>query len=235
MLTRRKTLAKMAKLSLMPILASVPAVAQDRLALKWMRIGTHRIEYLIRYAGADDAPMLLCFGGGDANRGIAEYFDQVYTPEGLYQDHHVVLPIGPRRQRFFQFTNADARAFIDRLTKKEPIKGRGLIAGVSNGGRAAFRFARAAPEAFRGFITMPGAMGSQIVPREWRDYAIVLAYGTQDTRWANESKHALASLRGRVGAVELVALGGQGHVVGADYDIDPVYAQLKALETRLGR
>ena len=229
MITRRQTLAGLAAV------AATPLAAQDRLTLKTVRIGTQRLRYYVRYAGRDKAPMLLCFGGGDANQGIAEYYDQVYTPESLYQDHHVILPIGLPRRRFFQFTNTDARALITGLTKKEPIEGRGLISGVSNGGRAAFRFARAMPDAFRGFITMPGAMGGQIVPRAWRDYAIVLAHGTQDPRWANESRRALAALRGKVGAVELIELAGQGHVVGADYDIDPVYARLKALETRLGR
>ena len=229
MLTRRQTLAGLAAMT------ATPLAAQDRLTLRSVRVGTQRIQYLVRYAGGGKAPLLLCFGGGDANRGIAEYYDQVYTPESLYQDHHVILPIGLPRRRFFQFTNADARTFITALTRKEPIEGRGLISGVSNGGRAAFRFARAVPDAFRGFVTIPGAMGSQIVPREWKDYAILLAYGTRDQGWANESQRALASLRGKVGAVEAMPLAGQGHVVGADYDIDPVYARLKALEERLGR
>ena len=229
MLTRRAALAGIAALTASPL------AAQDRLALKSVRFEGQRVDYLVRHAGRGKAPMLLCFGGGDANRGIAEYYDQVYTPETLYQDHHVILPIGPPRRRFFQFTNRDARAMVGALMGREPIEGRGLISGVSNGGRAAFRFARAAPEAFRGFITMPGAMGGQVVPREWSDYAILLAYGTADARWAAESRNALASLQGRVGAVEQVALAGQGHVVGADYDIDPVYARLKALEERLGR
>lgn len=229
MLTRRQTLAGLAAI------AATPLAAQDRLTLRSVRVGANRVQYLVRHAGEEKAPMLLCLGGGDANRGIAEYYDQVYTPEALYQDHHVILPIGPRRRRFFQFTNADARTFITNLTRKEPIEGRGLISGVSNGGRAAFRFARAAPEAFRGFVTIPGAMGSQIVPREWKDYAILLAYGTQDPGWASESQRALASLSGKVGAVETMPLVGQGHVVGANYDIDPVYARLKALEERLGR
>jgi len=179
--------------------------------------------------------MLLCFGGGDANQGIAEYYDQVYTPESLYQDHHVILPIGLPRRRFFQFTNKDARAMIDALTTREPIEGRGLISGVSNGGRAAFTFARAAPKAFRGLVTMPGALGSRVIPRDWQDYAMVLAYGTQDPRWANETQRTFASLQGKVGAIEQMPLRGQGHVVGPDYDVDPIYARLKGLEERLGR
>lgn len=229
MLTRRTVLTGLAAS------AAAPLAAQDGLVQKSVRLGTKRIQYLVRPAGGGKAPMLLCFGGGDANRGIAEYFDQVYTPESHYLDHHIILPIGPPRQRFFQFSNRDARALIAALTKKEPISGRGLIAGVSNGGRAAFRFARAAPDAFRGFVTMPGAMGSQIVPRGWRDYAIVLAHGSEDARWAAQSRHALASLRGRVGAVESVLLGGQGHVIDPGYDIEPVYARLAELEARLGR
>jgi len=229
MLTRRAALAGLATL------AAAPLAAQDRLTLKTLRVGSRRIPYFIRYASGEKAPMLLCFGGGDANEGIASYYDQVYTPETLYQDHHVILPVGPPRRRFFQFSRDDARDMISALTRKEPVEGRGLISGVSNGGRAAFTFARAAPEAFRGFVTMPGAMGSQGVPRAWNDYAIILAYGTQDPRWASETGRAFAALQGRVGAVEQVALAGQGHVVGPDFDIDPVYARLRALETRLGR
>lgn len=229
MITRRATLAGLAAF------AASPARAQDRLTLKTLRVGSRRIEYLVRYAGREKAPILLCFGGGDANRGIAESYDQVYTPETLYQDHHVILPIGPQRRRFFQFSNRDAREMIGALTASEPIEGRGLISGVSNGGRAAFTFARAVPEAFRGFITMPGAMGGQVVPRAWSDYAIVLAYGTQDASWAAETRRAYGALQGRVGAIQQIALAGQGHVVGPDFDIDPVYANLRALEARLGR
>ena len=229
MLTRRTALAGIAALAVHPL------AAQDRLTLKSVRVGSDRISYFVRLAGRKKAPMLLCFGGGDANRGIAEYYDQAYTPDSVYGDHHVILPIGLPRRRFFQFSNRNARLMVSALTAAEPIEGRGLISGVSNGGRAAFQFARAAPDAFRGFITMPGAMGSQIVPRAWRDYAIVLAYGTQDPRWEAETRRAFSSLQGRVGAIEQVALAGQGHVITPDFDIDPVYARLKMLEDRLGR
>ena len=229
MLTRRTALAGLAAF------AASPLRAQGRLTLKTIRVGSERIAYFVRLAGGQKAPMLLCFGGGDANRGIAEYYDQVYTPDSVYADHHVILPIGLPRRRFFQFSNRDCRTMVAALTAAEPIEGRGLISGVSNGGRAAFQFARAAPEAFRGFITMPGAMGSQVIPRDWRDYAVVLAYGTQDPRWEAETRRAFSSLQGRVGAIEQVALAGQGHVITPDFDIDPVYDRLRALEARLGR
>lgn len=229
MLNRRTALAGIAAL------AASPAFSQDRLALKRVRVNGRRISYLVRRAGNVSAPMLLCFGGGNANRGIMEYFEQAYTPATVYQDHHVILPIGPERQLFFQFDNNDARELLDEITKAEKITGRGLIAGVSNGGRAAFTFARAAPEAFRGFITMPGAMGGLVTPAAWRDYAIVLAYGTQDQKWKAETSRAYAFLRSRVGAIEQVALRGQGHVIDPTFDIDPAYARLKALEGRLGR
>ncbi len=229
MITRRTSLAGLAALAAMPL------QARESLPLKSIRVGSKRVRYLSRLAGSAKAPMLLCFGGGDANQGIAEYYDQVYTPETLYRDHHVILPIGPPRRLFHQFTNREAREMISALTAAEPIEGRGLISGVSNGGRAAFTFARAAPEAFRGLVTMPGALGARIIPRAWNDYAVVLAYGTKDPTWAKESKRAANTLRGKVGALEQVALPGQGHVVGPDYDIDPIYARLKALEARLGR
>ena len=230
MITRRAALAGLAALPFAP-----PAMAQGRLALKSVQVGGRRIAYLVRLASRAEAPMLLCFGGGDANRGIAEYYAAVYTPESLYRDHHVILPIGPPDRLFYRFDDAQARGLVQALIAAEPVAGRGLISGVSNGGRAAFRFAAAVPEAFRGFVAMPGALIGDPVPQAWRDYAILLAYGTEDPRWQAETDRAFAALQGRVGALERIALAGQGHVVGAGYDIDPVYARLRALEARLGR
>jgi predicted esterase len=230
MLDRRTMLAGMTALPL-----ATPAGAQGGLALRSVRSGGRRIEYLVRLAGSGLAPMLLCFGGGDARIGIAEYYAAVYTPESLYRDHHVILPIGPRDTLFYRFDDREARALVSALATAEPVAGRGLISGVSNGGRAAFRFAAAMPEAFRGFVTMPGALVDGAVPAAWRDYAVLLAYGTEDPGWKVETDRAFAALNGRVGALERAALAGQGHVVGADYDIDPVYARLRGLEARLGR
>lgn len=233
MQNRRTILAALAACSITP-----PATAQGALTRKRLMVGGRSIDYLVRYAdgqGSVQAPMLLCFGGGDANEGIAQYYDAVYTPTGVYRDHHVVLPVGPEGDLFFRFDDGDARGMIAALQQAEPLAGRGLISGVSNGGRAAFRFAAAAPEAFRGFVTMPGAMVDRGIPAAWRDYAILLACGTRDPGWQIETDRAFAALSGKVGAVETLALEGQGHVVGPDYDIDPVYERLRAMETRLGR
>ncbi len=229
MIDRRTALAGLAALTV------TPAFARAGLSLRSVSVQGRQIDYLTRLAGSRPAPMLLCFGGGDASLGIAEYYDAVYTPSGLYRDHHVILPIGPRGDLFYRFDDSQARALIAALTAAEPITGRGLISGVSNGGRAAFRFAAAAPEAFRGFLTMPGALVDRGIPAAWRDYAILLAYGTEDPGWKAETNRAFTALEGRVGALERAALAGQGHVVGADYDIDPVYARLRGLEARLGR
>ena len=220
MQTRRTTLAALAALPL----AST--------ALAHGGHGLRRVEYLLRRAGPGPAPVLLCFGGGDARRGIAEYYDTVYTPEALYRDHHVIIPVGSPDRYFYQYDDAEVRAFLAALSSAEPLAGRGIVTGVSNGGRAAFRFATAAPEAFRAIMTMPGAMVDDTVPAAWRDYAVLLAYGTEDPRWQAESERAYARLNGRVAALERVELNGQGHVVGADYDIDPVYARLLEMEGR---
>ncbi len=228
MLTRRAALAGLAALPL----ATAAAAQSD---LRSVRVGGRQIDYLVRYASSAAAPMLLCFGGGDANQGIAEYYDAVYTPESVYRDHHVILPIGLPDRLFYSFDDGEARGLLEALAAAEPVTGRGLISGVSNGGRAAFRFAAAVPEAFRGFVVMPGAMVDDRVPETWRDYAILLAYGTEDHGWKAQTDQAFAALQGRVGALERVALAGQGHVVGPNYDIDPVYTRLRALETRLGR
>ena len=230
MLTRRTALATIAALPF------GPTQAQDGLIEKSIRFAGRNLTYLIRPAGVGGKrPMLLCFGGGDANRGIMEYYDQVYRPESVYTDHHVILPVGQRTTRFFQYNDKTAREMIAALIRAEPIEGRGLISGVSNGGRAAFRFAQAVPEAFRGFVVMPGAMGGRIVPAAWKDYAILLAYGTRDPRWQDETNRAFGFLQGKVGALDRVVLAGQGHVLTADYDVDPIYEHLKALEEKLGR
>ncbi len=227
MLNRRRAIAALAALPL-----ATMATAQGRLSRRSVTVAGQRIDYLVRYAGTARAPMLLCFGGGDANIGIAEYYDAVYTPESVYRDHHVILPVGVPGRLFYRFGDDDARGLLRALLAAEPISGRGLISGVSNGGRAAFRFAAAAPEAFRGFVTIPGALVGDAIPAAWRDYAVLLAYGTEDPRWKAETDRAYAALQGRVKALERVALAGQGHVVGPNFDVDPVYARLRGLEGR---
>ncbi len=211
--------------------------AQSATSLKRLTFNDRALDYFIRYAPGSAAkrPFLLGFGGGDANRGIVEYYDAIYTPRQHYRDHHVILPVGPSRQLFHQFSDSDIRAMMRALYQAEPITGRGIVSGVSNGGRAAFRFAQAAPEAFRGVVTIPGAMIDSTVPPAWRDYAVLLAVGSEDPRWIAETDRAFALLNGKVGALQRAILDGEGHVVGADYNIDPVYARLKALEAQLGR
>ncbi len=228
--TRRAFLTALATLGFAP-----DALAARGAAIRAVEVSGVRVPYLVRRAGSGRAPMLLGFGGGDANRGIAAYYDAVYTPEAVYRDHHVILPIGDPGRYFYRYDNAQVRAFLDALRAAEPVAGRGVVTGVSNGGRAALRFAAAAPEAFRAILTMPGALIGDPVPEGWRDYAVLLAHGTEDPRWEAESARAAAALRGRVGALERVALAGQGHVVGPGYDIDPLYARLRAMEARLGR
>jgi len=227
MQTRRTALAALAAL---PFAGAAPA--HEGHGLRSVEVGGRRVEYLLRRAGPGPAPVLLGFGGGDANRAIAEYFNAVYTPETLYRDHHVVVPVGSPGRYFHQYGDAEVRAFLSALRAAEPIAGRGIVAGVSNGGRAAFRFAAAAPEAFRGIVTMPGALVGDAIPAAWRDYAVLLAVGTEDPRWKAETDRAHAALQGRVGALERVALAGQGHVVGPDFDVDPVYARLRGMEGR---
>ena len=211
--------------------------AQNATALKRLTFNNRTLDYFIRYApdAGTKKPFLLGFGGGDANRGIVEYYDNIYTPRQHYRDHHVILPVGPPQQLYHQFSDSDIRAMMRALYQDEPISGRGIVSGVSNGGRAAFRFAQAAPEAFRGILTMPGAMVNATVPAAWRDYAILLAVGSEDPRWITETNRAFTLLDGKVGALQRAILDGEGHVVGPDYDIDPVYARLRALEAGLQR
>jgi len=233
MQTRRTALAILAAL---PFASSAMAHGGHApTVLRSISVGGRRIDYLVRLAGPAPAPMLLCFGGGNANRGIAEYYKAVYTPEAVYRDHHMIIPIGAPDQYFHQYDNAAVREMLSALVAAEPIAGRGLISGVSNGGRAAFRFAAAVPEAFRGILTMPGALIGDPVPAAWKDYAILLTYGAEDPNWKAEAERAYAALKGRAGALERVEFAGQGHVVSPDFDADPVYARLQEMEGRLGR
>lgn len=231
--TRRTALGLVAAALAAPAIGG--AQESGGFVLRSIRRDTRRIDYLVRRAGNARAPMLLGFGGGDAARGIVDYFAESYLPRSTYADHHVILPIGPPRRLFFQFTDERARAFLDGLAEREPIEGRSIVVGVSNGGRAAFRFAQAAPERFRAIAAMPGAMAAPIVPAGWRDYAVVLANGTEDGRWQRLTDRTYGILQGRVGAVTRLPLAGQGHVVAPGFDIEPVYRRLAELEARLGR
>lgn len=236
MLTRRQFLAALSASPLAHGAFASKALAHAGHGVQQVDIGGGRqVSYVLRRAGTGPAPLLLGFGGGDANRGIVSYYNAIYSPRSVYRDHHVVLPIGEPGRLFYQYSDTEIRDFLRALTAAEPIAGRGIVSGVSNGGRAAFRFAAAAPDAFRAILTMPGALVGDPIPAEWRDYAVLLAHGSADARWKAESDRAVSALQGRVGVLERVELAGQGHVIDPGFAIDPVYARLREMERRLSR
>ncbi len=95
-------------------------------------------------------------------------------------------------------------------------KGQVLLAGVQNGGKAAFRIAIARPDRIRALLVLPGlppetADESELAPLN--ALPIAMFVGSSDSRWRSESEVAHAALT-RVGArCSLTIVQGDGHML----------------------
>lgn len=91
-----------------------------------------------------------------------------------------------------------------------------LLAGVQNGGKAAFRIAMARPDRIRALVVLPGlppetSDESELAPLN--GLPIAMFVGSSDSRWRSESEVAHAALT-RIGArCSLTIVEGDGHML----------------------
>ena len=206
--------------------------AQDR----WRRLegdGKAPLSYVMLlpdgHRPGDEAPVLLALppGGQDeamVERGLELYFET----EAFRRDWVVVSPAAPSGVGFADGGEHRIGALLDQVAKEVKIEGgRVHLAGVSNGGRGAFRIARAYPDRVASLSVLPGAPAAD---EDWDglvDFAqlpISLFVGERDADWLAASQRAAKRLE-ELGApdVQLVVRAGEEHV------LDPgVSAELSA-------
>lgn len=138
-----------------------------------------------------------------------------YWRSGPQRDWVVVSPAAPGGRLFFRGAEAHIAALLDEIAETVTIEGVHL-AGISNGGRSAFRIARLDPDRFASLLVLPG------FPPEEDDFdaldllvslPVRMFVGENDPDWAERSRVTAARLADLGGDVELTVVPNEGHVI----------------------
>lgn len=127
----------------------------------------------------------------------------------------VVSPEAPQGQLFFQGAEVHIPTLLDAIA--EVVIADGVhLAGISNGGRSAFRIARLDPDRFASLLVLPG------IPPDEADFdalelltslPVRMFVGENDASWVERSRVTAARLADLGGDVELTVVPNEGHVI----------------------
>ncbi|MFQ5696652.1 MAG: hypothetical protein ACE5IL_00005 [Myxococcota bacterium] len=161
-------------------------------------------------------PLLLALPPGSQTRSMVERALGLYWSKVAAHGWIVVSPAAPGGRLFFRGSERTIPELLDHLARTHALEGdRVYLAGVSNGGRSAFRIATLYPERFAALVALPG------FPPEAGDFArleriralpIALFGDSLDRRWVEQMERTRDRLRELGGRVTLTVYPGEGHV-----------------------
>ncbi len=150
---------------------------------------------------ADQAyPVLLAFPPGAQNQAMVEAGFKLYWGEGpIAKEWVVVSPVAPAGSTFYTGAEVHVPALLDELAKTVTIEGERVhVAGPSNGGRSAFRFATLHPEQAASLIVLPG-LPPEVADEKRLSHLLGIPVefyvGGDDARWVKGAKETEAKLR----------------------------------------
>lgn len=161
-------------------------------------------------------PVLLALPPGRQTAEAVDWgIENLYRDEAVRRGWVVVSPVAPGGRLFFEGSEKYLPELLREVAREFPPEGGKFhLAGVSNGGLAAFRVAVLHPELFRSIAVFPGWPSPDDLPILDRIAGVPLRM------WAGEKeaprrlawmKSAERLLRARNSPVELSVLPGQGH------------------------
>ncbi len=177
-----------------------------------------RLEYaVVRPEGFDAArayPVLLALPPGAQDRAMVDSaLDLYFAREGAASGWIVVCPAAPGAQNFADRGHEALPALVESLRKEFRVEGVHL-AGVSNGGRGAFRAAARRPDLYASLTLLPGAppaaedldalAGVRTLP-------VWMLVGELDPSWLQDAKAAHERLKSLHQFVRLDVLPNQEH------------------------
>ncbi len=194
------------------------------------------IEYVVSipegFEIGDRAPVLLALPpGGQSLETARSTLDRVYVAEAQRLGWVVVSPAAPDGVRFFDGAEGSLPGFVDWIEAwVEPEGGAPHVAGISNGGISAFRYATQNPDRTQSVITFPGFPrgDDRNVLDQLAEIPVRMYVGGDDTNWIGPAEDATALLQQAGGDVELVIFPGEGHRIDSASDGTLVFAQLES-------
>jgi pimeloyl-ACP methyl ester carboxylesterase len=219
------------------VASTPPAVTPGAIAVGAVDIGDSTIEYVT--AVPDDfevgagVPVLLAFPPGGQDLGLTRRLvEGTYAAEAGRLGWVVVSPAAPDGVTFFDGSEELLPGLVDWLDSwVEAEGGAPHVAGVSNGGISAFRYAAGNPDEVRSIVTFPGFARSdadldgleQLV-----DVPIRMFVGETDTSWVGAAEDTLAAAQAVGLDADLTVFPGEGHIMTSTADGVLIFEQLES-------
>lgn len=174
-------------------------------------------------------PVLLALPPGGQNMTLVEACVEAYWErEALKRGWIVVSPAAPNGVLFFSGGQRYMPELMSSLLKQYKVEcGKFHVAGISNGGRSAFRFAVDWPERFLSILALPG------YPPDQRDYEhldrlqamrVSMYAGENDPAWVEAMRRTEQLLKSLDIPVSFEVVPGEGHVIHRlEADNTPLY------------
>ncbi|MBY0536558.1 MAG: hypothetical protein K2P88_11980 [Chitinophagaceae bacterium] len=166
--------------------------------------------------------------GGNQEEANINFFHEVYFSNDHLSNKIIVLPISSDLQPVHEFNREQILDFIHALKIKFNTSDEGwMVAGTSNGGRAAFKFIAALPSLFSGVIVAPGELKDCFIINDWTHIIVILAYGSKDSEaWKQGVINTKNLLENKVAYLEVIELSGAAHIIKKGFSINHLYTAL---------
>lgn len=199
------------------------------------------VDYVITlpndFAVGDTAPVLLAFppGGQDLEitRNTVEF---VYAQEALRLGWVVVSPAAPNGDLFFDGGEDVLPGFVNWIEAwVTPEGGAPHVAGISNGGLSAFRYAGENPGRLLSLVAFPGFArtgGDRDALAELTEIPVRIYVGGTDTAWIDGAEETVDVFVRAGGDIQLQTFPGEGHVIQSTSDGTIVFEQLERFRLR---
>jgi len=170
------------------------------------------------YQQGEPAPLLLALPpGGQGQQEVDALLDKYWAADAQRRGWVVVSPEAPGSELYISGESADLLPdLVDALERWYPPEGGRLhVAGVSNGGLSAWRYALDHPQHVRSLLAAPGyppESDDEADVGELADVPVLLVVGGDDTGWRDAMTTTRDDLRAAGGQVRLIVSPGEGHI-----------------------
>ena len=202
-----------------------------------VEIGGRSVEYMVTipegFSIGDSAPVLLALPPGGQDLEITRNaHNAVYHREAIRLGWVVVSPAAPGGDLFFDGGEDVLPGFVDWIEAwVTPEGGAPHVAGISNGGISAFRFAAENPDRLQSLVVFPGFAQSdddREALAQLSGIPVRMHVGGNDTGWIAESEATFTALIAAGTNVRLETYPGENHVIQATSDGQIIFSQLES-------
>jgi len=195
-----------------------------------MSDGTEITYTLILPNGFDAAqkyPVLLAMpSGGQGVELTVSLAESTYAPEALARGWVVLSPAAPDGTLFFQGSEQYIPEFLAAHAWIQPEGGRYHLAGISNGGRSAFRVAALNPDSYASMVVFPGFPESDEDRDALPDLAgipFAMFVGGEDPGWRERMVETRDTLESLGAEVTFDVREGEGHIMASLSDGEDIF------------